>query len=89
MRNVGLCIPILSAVLATLAAAGPASATDGRPKSPLLGTAEHGHWSFQPVRRPNVPDVVARDRVRTPVDAFILNRLESQALDVFAAGRPG
>lgn len=84
MRNVGLCVPILTAVLATLAAAGPAFATNGPPKSARqsgsLARAKSRHWSFQPVRRPHVPGVVARGRVRTPVDAFLLSRLESQAL---------
>src|SRR5436853_4388868 len=40
----------------------------------------HDHWAFQPVRRPAVP--AARDAgwVRTPVDAFILARLEQKGL---------
>ncbi len=36
--------------------------------------------SFQPVRRPPLPQVAARDRVRTPIDAFILAKLEAQQL---------
>jgi len=38
------------------------------------------HWSFQPVRRPAVPAVKARAWLRTPVDAFILERLERKGL---------
>src|SRR5207244_2840207 len=34
-------------------------------------------WSFQPVRRPAVPQVRRKDWVRTPIDAFILQGLES------------
>jgi mono/diheme cytochrome c family protein len=41
---------------------------------------EVGFWSFQPVRRPPVPQVAARDRVRTPIDAFILAKLEAKQL---------
>ncbi len=41
---------------------------------------EVGFWSFQPVRRPPLPQVLARDRVRTPIDAFILAKLEAQQL---------
>lgn len=39
------------------------------------------HWSLQPLTRPAVP-VVEKNRrwVRTPVDAFILNRLSSSGL---------
>ncbi len=34
-------------------------------------------WSFQPVRRPTPPEVRASDRVRSPVDRFILAKLEA------------
>ena len=39
-----------------------------------------GHWSFQPVVRPAVPQVVDQAWVRTPIDAFILARLETESL---------
>ena len=42
--------------------------------------AERQHWSLQPVKNPKVPAVANRDRVRTPVDAFVLKRFESQQL---------
>lgn len=35
------------------------------------------HWSFQPIERPDVPDVNADDWVRTPVDAFIARKQEA------------
>ncbi|QDT29752.1 Planctomycete cytochrome C [Gimesia panareensis] len=38
------------------------------------------HWSFQPIRRPEPPEVKQRDWVRNPIDAFILHRLEAQQL---------
>ncbi len=38
------------------------------------------HWAFQPVRRPPVPEVRGRAWVRTPVDAFVLARLEAVGL---------
>jgi hypothetical protein len=37
-------------------------------------------WAFQPVQRPTVPSVRNTDRVRNPIDAFILKRLEEQQL---------
>ena len=39
---------------------------------------ERAFWSFQPVVAPPVPRVKAADRVRTPVDAFVLARLERE-----------
>ncbi len=38
------------------------------------------HWAYQPIRRPNPPAVKATDRVWTPVDAFLLARLEAEGL---------
>ena len=38
------------------------------------------HWAFKPVRRPPLPAVTHGDWVRTPIDAFILARLEQEHL---------
>ena len=38
------------------------------------------HWAFQKVTRPAVPEVRNEDWVRSPVDRFILARLESKGL---------
>jgi hypothetical protein len=38
------------------------------------------HWAFQPPTNPPAPPVRASDRVRTPVDAFLLARLEKAGL---------
>ena len=37
-------------------------------------------WSFQPVRRPPVPAVRHSERMRNPIDAFLLARLEARGL---------
>ena len=37
-------------------------------------------WAFQPPKRPPVPRVRAAHRVRTPLDAFLLARLEAKRL---------
>ena len=39
---------------------------------------ERSFWSFQPIRSPPVPSVRQRERLRTPVDAFLLARLENE-----------
>jgi hypothetical protein len=41
---------------------------------------ERQFWAFQPVVRPPVPQVKHRDRVQTPIDAFLLARLEAAGL---------
>ena len=41
---------------------------------------ERKHWSFQPITKPLIPDVTHSEFVRTPVDSFLLAKLESQGL---------
>jgi mono/diheme cytochrome c family protein len=42
---------------------------------------ERAFWSFQPVLRPEVPRTADAARLRTPIDAFVLARLEANKLD--------
>ncbi len=42
---------------------------------------ESDHWSFQPVVRPQLPAVQSAERVRTPIDHFILYRLEAEGIE--------
>lgn len=43
---------------------------------PIITDEERSHWAFQPVSRPALPAVKEAAKVRTPVDRFILARLE-------------
>jgi mono/diheme cytochrome c family protein len=43
--------------------------------------ARPGHWSFQPIRRPDVPQVKKSSWVRNPIDAFVLARLEAASVE--------
>ena len=38
------------------------------------------HWAFRPASRPEVPEIRNSARTRTPLDAFLLNRLEAVKL---------
>jgi len=38
------------------------------------------HWAFQPVANPSPPETDRPDWVRTPIDAFVLERLEAEGL---------
>ncbi len=42
--------------------------------------AAKDHWSLQPVKSPAVPKVAGANRVSTPVDAFLLAKLEAAGL---------
>ncbi len=41
---------------------------------------ERSHWSFQPIRRPPIPPVRNAELIASPIDAFLLARLESKRL---------
>ena len=46
-----------------------------------ITSEERAYWAFQPIRRPEPPSVKAIDRVRTPIDAFVLcEKLEANGL---------
>src|SRR5690606_20964442 len=47
---------------------------------PLVTDQDRQHWSFQPPVRPAVPQVADSQRVRNPVDAFILEKLQAAGL---------
>lgn len=38
------------------------------------------HWAFQPIQNPKLPPVSNRDWVKTPIDAFILSKLEGKGI---------
>src|SRR5262249_43485194 len=42
--------------------------------------ADRQFWSFRPLRRPPVPSVTGHEQVRTPIDAFVMARLEAKGL---------
>ncbi len=41
---------------------------------------ERAYWFYQPLKRPEPPKFAANDRVRTPVDAFVLAKLKEKGL---------
>jgi uncharacterized protein DUF1553/uncharacterized protein DUF1549/cytochrome c len=47
---------------------------------PLVTDADREFWSFQPPSRPAIPHVRQAQLVRTPIDAFLLEKLEAKNL---------
>ncbi len=45
-----------------------------------LAAAHRQYWAFRKLRRPAEPNVKSVDRIRTPIDAFVLSKLEDGAL---------
>src|SRR5688572_14496302 len=53
--------------------------TEENPTAPFTA-AERAHWAFQPIKRAEVPAVRDTDRVKSPVDAFILQKPETPGI---------
>jgi hypothetical protein len=54
----------------------------------LITEEERSHWAFQPIRRPEVPDVTHPHQVANPIDAFLLARLEQHAFTLAPNATP-
>ena len=50
------------------------------PPGAYVSESERRHWAFQPIADPPVPAAKPADRVRTPIDAFLLPRLHERGL---------
>ncbi|MEW5975947.1 MAG: PSD1 and planctomycete cytochrome C domain-containing protein [Acidobacteriota bacterium] len=46
----------------------------------LEGAKYEGHWSFQPIQRPSVPNLEDSTSIRNPIDAFVQRRLAQEGL---------
>ena len=63
-----------------------AGATTARPEPETIQGNEYfseedrSYWAFQPVKRPQVPRAGNLQQVHTPIDAFLLKRLEEKGL---------
>jgi len=65
-------------------------ATTARPEPETLAAwhsfteEEKTHWSLQPIVKPEFPAVAHTDLVRSPIDAFLLSKLEAKGLSFSA-----
>jgi hypothetical protein len=51
---------------------------------PRTATKQGDHWAYRPLAKPGVPAVEHAERVRTPVDAFVLAKLEDNGMTLSA-----
>jgi len=72
--------------------AGAPARYEGRPlnesEAPPLTEKDRSWWAFQRPTRYEVPHVESQDRVRTPIDAFLLRKLEEKGLGFAPAADP-
>src|SRR5215470_7932758 len=64
----------LALLLSVSACAVAAQAAETRAQS----LASRPHWAYQPVQDPAIPHVKQQDWLRTPVDAFVLAKMEAK-----------
>jgi hypothetical protein len=63
-----------------MGAPDPRVASTAVSKAQTIRDKAKKHWAFQPIRKPEVPQVNEKKLVQTPVDNFILARLEAAHL---------
>jgi len=54
----------------------------GTPQDPLVAEKDRQFWAFRAPQRPEPPRVQHSDRVRNPIDAFVLSKLEAKGLSL-------
>lgn len=54
----------------------------------IITEEELSHWAYQKIVRPPVPEVKNVDRVRTPIDAFLLSKLEEKGFSFSEDAKP-
>ena len=75
-RHVAIATCLCASVLSI--GSGDSLAADGS----RFTAEQRAHWAYVPVSRPDVPVVRDAARVRTPIDAFVLRRLEEKELSL-------
>ncbi len=95
MRTLSETVPkhLLKVSIALLTSvAGPALALDLEAFKPgdqnYLSEQAKTHWAFQPVVKPAVPRVADASRVKTPMDAFVLAKLEERGMELSPEAAP-
>jgi hypothetical protein len=89
-RSKDICLALVFGLTATAVAVAEdeKAATETKPSSELKATpdakapraASRQHWAYQRVQSPALPSVRQKDWVRTPIDAFVLAKLEEKNL---------
>jgi mono/diheme cytochrome c family protein len=72
--------PAIDALTAWVKMGVPWPEATGTKATSSVAEARAKHWAFQPVRKPELPTVRGLDRARTPLDRFVLEKLEEHGL---------
>ena len=82
MRSLWIMIGVkcLAMLIAFFAFIPQSTGEEVLPSEPEITAGDRDYWAFRPVIRPEVPAVKNPTWVRTPIDAFILSKLESKGI---------
>jgi hypothetical protein len=70
----------VAALTAWIERGAPWPAGGDKAAASSIAAARAGHWAFRPVTRPAVPNVRSERLAKSPVDRFVLSRLEERGL---------
>lgn len=73
-------ICVLALIVTTQTRAQTSDSTDSVYREPEIAPIDRQHWSFLPLDRPDVPRLSETRWIRNPIDAFILQRLQTAGL---------
>jgi mono/diheme cytochrome c family protein len=73
--------PAIEALAAWVKMGAPWPETTAGKGASSVAEAQAQHWSFRPVRKPALPPVRRGDWARTPIDLFVLAKLEQRGLE--------
>lgn len=81
-KNKKLSAAKISALEQWVKMGAPDPRTDPTPAAASTGATDKAkqHWAFRPIREPQLPAVKNRSRVQSPIDQFLLARLEARGL---------
>ena len=83
MKNARALVAFVSGMVvaaAALADDAPAAATPSVAPAVVAAPARSQLWAYQPVKSPDVPPVREKKWVRSPIDAYVLAKLEAKGL---------
>jgi hypothetical protein len=55
---------------------------------PIISDEDREYWAFQPIQKPEVPKNVETQKLRTPVDAFVLAKMNEKGLPMAPEADP-
>src|SRR5215204_3266696 len=86
---IAITVLILAAVLPTSRAASVSPSNQSARAEMIVTDRDRQHWAYLPLNSPALPAIKDKNSARTPIDHFILARLEVNRLALTRQAEPG